>query len=184
MLIYLRFALPLICVRMTRKKIGVYAGSFDPPTNGHLWMISEAAKIFDTLIVAIGINSDKNYAFSVDNRIRMLKSITKGMKNIEVTSFKDMFLVDFAKKEGAGFIVRGIRDSEDFEYEKSIRSVNEDIDANILTVFLMPPLKLSSVSSSLVKGLVGNKNWEKIASKYVPRPVLSELKLHYKDTTQ
>jgi len=167
---------------MASKKIGVYAGSFDPPTNGHLWMILEAAKIFDELIVAVGVNSDKKYTFNVDDRIRMLKSITKGMKNIEVTNFKDMFLVDFAKKEGAGFIVRGIRDSKDFEYEKSIRSVNDDIDANILTVFLMPPPRLSAVSSSLVKGLVGNKNWEKIASKYVPSSVLSELKLHYTNT--
>ncbi|OWP54009.1 phosphopantetheine adenylyltransferase [Candidatus Micrarchaeum sp.] len=167
---------------MTGKKIGVYAGSFDPPTNGHLWMISKAAKIFDKLIVAIGINSDKKYAFSVENRVRMLKSITKGMENIEVTSFKDMFLVDFAKKEGANFIVRGIRDLKDFEYEKSIRSVNEDIEAVILTVFLMPPSKLSAVSSSLVKGLVGNKNWENIVSKYVPGAVLTELRLHHIDT--
>ena len=164
---------------MAGKRTGVYAGSFDPPTNGHVWMIYQAAKMFDRLIVAVGINSDKKYMFNLDDRTRMLKSITRGMKNVEVTSFKDMFLVDFAKAEGADFIIRGIRDSKDFEYEKSIRSVNEDIEKGITTIFLMPPFRLSSVSSSLIKGLVGNRNWEKIVSKYVPSPVLAELKLHH-----
>lgn len=166
---------------MAGKRIGVYAGSFDPPTNGHVWMISKSAKIFDRLIVAIGVNSDKRYTFSLEDRTEMLKSITKGIGNAEVTSFKDMFLVNFAKKKGANFIVRGIRDSKDFEYEKSIRSINEDIEEGVLTVFLIPPPKLSAVSSSLVKGLVGNRKWEDIVSRYVPSVVLAGLKCHYSD---
>ena len=161
---------------MESEKVGVYAGSFDPPTNGHLWMIKQSARIFDKLIVAIGVNSEKSYTFTLDQRKEMIKEITNGMGNISVTSFKDTFLVDFAKSEGAGFIVRGIRDSKDFEYEKSIRSVNEDINREVLTIFLMPPPKLSAISSSLVKGLVGNSSWEKIVSGYVPKYVLEYLK--------
>ena len=164
---------------MATEKIGVYVGSFDPPTNGHLWMIKQSAKIFDKLIVAIGVNSEKSYTFTLDQRKAMIKEITKGMSNISVTSFKDTFLVDFAKGVRAGFIVRGIRDSKDFEYEKNIRSVNEDINRDVLTVFLMPPAKLSAVSSSLVKGLVGNSGWEKIVSGYVPGYVLGYLKKEF-----
>ncbi|MGC9142396.1 MAG: pantetheine-phosphate adenylyltransferase [Candidatus Micrarchaeia archaeon] len=154
----------------------VYAGSFDPPTNGHLWMIEKGSQLFDRLIVAIGINSEKSYTFSVEERIEMLKEITKDISNVEITHFEDKFLVKYAKEIGAEFILRGIRDTKDYEYEKSMRSINEDIDKDITTIFLMPPEKLSKVSSSLVKGLVGSKGWEKIVAKYVPNIVLSYLK--------
>ncbi|EQD53956.1 pantetheine-phosphate adenylyltransferase [mine drainage metagenome] len=164
---------------MNGPRIGVYAGSFDPPTNGHVWMIKEGAKLFDKLIIAIGENSEKRYSFSIEQRIEMLKGITKGMDNVSVTYFENMFLVDYAKKIGAKFILRGIRDSKDYEYEKSIRSVNEDIGKSIMTVFLMPPNRLSAVSSSLVKGLVGTAGWERVVKGYVPSAVVGYLKAKY-----
>ncbi len=154
----------------------VYAGSFDPPTNGHVWMIKEGAKLFDKLIVAIGINPEKKYTFTIEERIKMLKSITKGMHNVSIKHFENKFLVDYARSVGAKFILRGIRDAKDYEYEKSMRSVNEDIDKGITTVFLMPPAKLSIVSSSLVKGLVGTSGWERVVKVYVPSIVVKYLK--------
>ncbi|MEM4068061.1 MAG: pantetheine-phosphate adenylyltransferase [Candidatus Micrarchaeaceae archaeon] len=155
---------------------GVYAGSFDPPTNGHLWMINKGASIFDKLVVAIGINPSKKYTFTIEERIDMLKHITKNLHNIEITHFENEFLVKYANNIGAQFILRGIRDSSDYEYEGSMRSVNEDIEGEITTIFLMPPEKLSKISSSLVKGLVGNNDWERIVSNYIPSYVLKYLK--------
>ncbi|MGC8586505.1 MAG: pantetheine-phosphate adenylyltransferase [Candidatus Micrarchaeia archaeon] len=154
----------------------VYAGSFDPPTNGHLWMIQKGASIFDKLVVAIGINPSKTYTFTLEERIDMLKYITKDLRNVAVAHFENEFLVRYAKSIGAQFILRGIRDSSDYEYEKSMRSVNEDIEKSITTVFLMPPEKLSKISSSLVKGLVGTKDWERIVSSYVPKYIFNYLK--------
>ncbi|MGC8671725.1 MAG: pantetheine-phosphate adenylyltransferase [Candidatus Micrarchaeia archaeon] len=160
----------------------VYAGSFDPPTNGHLWMINKGASIFDKLVVAIGINPSKAYTFSLADRLDMLKHITKNLPNVEVAHFENEFLVRYAKNIGAQFILRGIRDSNDYEYEKSMRSVNEDIEKEITTIFLMPPDKLSKVSSSLVKGLVGTNGWERLVSNYVPNYVFSYLKrMNYRD---
>ncbi|MGC8538148.1 MAG: pantetheine-phosphate adenylyltransferase [Candidatus Micrarchaeia archaeon] len=164
---------------MARQSVGVYAGSFDPPTNGHVWMIKEGAKLFDNLIIAIGVNPEKAYSFTVEQRIEMLKGITRGMENVSIKYFENMFLVDYAKRIGAKFILRGIRDSKDYEYEKSIRSVNENIGKSIMTVFLMPPSQLSSVSSSLVKGLVGTSGWERVVKKYVPSIVVGYLKAKY-----
>ncbi len=164
---------------MNGQSIGVYAGSFDPPTNGHVWMIKEGARLFDKLIIAIGVNPEKAYSFTIEQRVEMLKGITKGMDNISIRYFENMFLVDYAKKIGAKFILRGIRDSKDYEYEKSIRSVNENIGKSIMTVFLMPPNNLSSVSSSLVKSLVGTSGWERVVKKYVPAIVVSYLKTKY-----
>ena len=164
---------------MNGQSIGVYAGSFDPPTNGHVWMIKEGARLFDKLIIAIGVNPEKAYSFTIEQRMEMLKGITKGMDNISIRYFENMFLVDYAKKIGAKFILRGIRDSKDYEYEKSIRSVNENIGKSIMTVFLMPPSNLSSVSSSLVKGLVGASGWERVVKKYVPAIVVGYLKMKY-----
>ncbi|HLX55000.1 MAG TPA: pantetheine-phosphate adenylyltransferase [Aquella sp.] len=156
-------------------KIAVYAGSFDPITNGHLWMIEQSCKIFDKLIVAIGENADKAYTFSLKDRIELIQETTSKIPNVEVTHFKNLFLVDYAKSIGAGFIVRGIRNYTDYDYEKSIRHINSDLSKDITTVFLMPPRNFAEVSSSMVKGLVGSAGWEKIAKKYLPEPVLEKM---------
>jgi len=149
----------------------VYGGSFDPPTNGHLWMIEQGAKLFDVLVVALGINPSKEYAFSVDERVEMLRNITKDFRNITIDTFQDQFLVSYAESVGADHIIRGIRSEADYEYERVMRHVNSDLNSNILTVFLMPPREIAEVSSSFVKGLVGPEGWEKIVKKYVPKPV-------------
>lgn len=153
-------------------KRAVYAGTFDPITNGHLWMIDNGAKLFDELVVAIGINPNKKTAFSIKERIEMLEKCVSRHKNVKVASFEGEFLVNYAKSINADYILRGIRTNEDYEFEKGIAHINSDIRPEILTVFLMPPREMSEISSSLVKGLVGSKGWEKLVEKYLPKEII------------
>ena len=157
-------------------KTAVYAGSFDPVTNGHLWIIEQASKIFDKVIVAIGENAEKEYTFPLEERIEMLHIMTKNILNVEVTHFHNELLVNYAKRVGAQFIVRGIRNYSDYEYEKNMRYINSDLSQDINIVFLIPPRNYAEVSSSLVKGLVGSIGWEEIAKQYLPKIVLNKLK--------
>ena len=148
----------------------VYAGSFDPPTNGHVWMIEEGAKLFGSLVVAIGTNPEKESTFSVDTRMAMLDEITSELtaKNLEVAEFNNRYLVDYARSVGAQYMLRGIRSPTDFEYERVMRHVNADMSPDITTVFLMPPRLIAEVSSSLVKGMVGPEGWQDTVERFVP----------------
>jgi len=154
---------------------GVYAGSFDPPTNGHLWMIERGARMFDQLVVAIGESPEKSCMFSIAERNKMLSEISKGHKNIKITSFENELLINYARSINAKYILRGIRSYKDYEYEKAIREVNEDLDKDILTIYLLPSYDVANISSSLVKGLIGSRGWEKAVRKYVPKCVYEEL---------
>src|SRR5688572_18931596 len=97
------------------KKLGVYAGSFDPLTIGHLWMIEQGVQLFDRLVIAIGTNPDKKYVFSLEERLDMLRDSTRSFPNLSVTSFSNRFLIDFARSLGATHILRGIRSESDYE---------------------------------------------------------------------
>lgn len=156
-------------------KHGVYAGSFDPLTTGHLWMIEEGARLFENLTVAIGINPDKKYSFSLEDRLAMIGESCRGIKGVTITHFSNLYLIDYARSAGATHILRGIRSPIDFEFEKAMRHLNGDFDKHITTVFLIPPRNLSEVSSSMVKGLVGPKGWQKIVKPFVPPPVYARL---------
>jgi pantetheine-phosphate adenylyltransferase len=154
----------------------VYAGSFDPITNGHLWMIEQGVGLFDELVVAIGINPGKKYTFSLEDRLKVIDEViwtelSGYAEDITIASFENDFLVAYAKHIGADYILRGIRDVKDYEFERGIRHVNSDLHADIKTVFLIPPREITEVSSSLVKGLVGPNGWEDIVKKYVPQAV-------------
>ena len=149
----------------------VYAGSFDPITLGHHWMVERGSHLFDELVVAIGVNPDKEYRFELDERLAMLREATAGMANVRVASFENLFLVHYARQVGASFILRGIRNEQDYGYERGMRYVNAEFDADVQTVFLIPPRELVEVSSSFVKGLVGPAGWEDVVKKYVPEPV-------------
>ena len=154
----------------------VYAGSFDPITNGHLWMILRAPVEFD-LIVAVGTNPDKKYTFSEDERIEMLeKTIGASSASAKVSKMGNKLLVNYAKSIGSHYILRGIRSAADYEYERTMRYINSDISSGITTFFLMPPRELAEVSSSIVKGLVGSDGWENIVAQYVPLCVIEKLK--------
>lgn len=152
-------------------KIAVYAGSFDPITNGHLWMIEQGVKLFDQLIVAIGTNPDKRYTFSLEERLHLIAQVVGGLPNVRIDHFEKQFLVHYANAVGASYILRGIRSEGDYEYERVFRHLNSDQRPEITTVFLMPPRAIAEVSSSLVKGFVGPDGWETIVQQYVPPAV-------------
>jgi len=152
----------------------VYAGSFDPLTMGHLHMIREGARLFDEVIVAVGVNPGKKYTFTLDERLVLLKKCIAGLKNVRLGHFENKFLVEYAREVGAHYVLRGIRNAHDFEFERTMRQVNGDIDPQIATVFLMPPRELSEVSSSFVKGLVGPKGWPRVVKPYLPAPIYRE----------
>jgi len=146
----------------------VYAGSFDPITNGHVWMIEKGARLFDELIVAIGTNPDKSYTFSIEERLYMLRGAIQSLPHVRVDHFDNRYLVHYADTVDAQYILRGIRSAADYEYERVLRHINDDLRPEITTVFLMPPREIAEVSSSLVKGLVGPDGWEAIVQQYVP----------------
>ncbi|OSI12601.1 pantetheine-phosphate adenylyltransferase [Neisseria canis] len=153
----------------------VYAGSFDPPTNGHLWMIRQAQTMFDELIIAIGINPDKKSTYTIAERYAMLEAITQEFPNVRIYSFENRFLVDYAHDVDAKFIVRGIRTASDYEYERTIRYINSDLQPDILTIFLMPPREFAEVSSTMVKGMVGPSGWRQMIRRYVPDAVYEKI---------
>jgi len=159
---------------------GIYAGSFDPITNGHLWMIEQGSKLFDKLVVAIGINSDKKYTFSLDERVDMLRISTRTLPNVEVQTFENQFLVDYASSVDAQYVLRGIRTEGDYEYERGMRHINSDLNPQIITAFLMPPREIAEISSSLVKGLVGPEGWEEVVEGYVPRNMYNQFLVKFR----
>jgi pantetheine-phosphate adenylyltransferase len=158
-----------------RRRLGVYAGSFDPLTIGHLWMIEHGVQLFDHLIVAVGVNPDKRSSFSVEDRLAMLRESIVKLPNHSVASFTNLYLINYAQSIGATHILRGIRSAGDYEFERTMRNINGDLDENICTVFLMPPRGIAEISSSMVKGLIGPAGWRKIVRKYVPDPVYRRL---------
>lgn len=128
----------------------IYPGSFDPITFGHQDIIERSSAIFDELIVGVLNNSAKNSLFSVDERVSMLRELTKGIPNVTVDSF-DGLLVDYMKESGATIIVRGLRAVTDFEYELQIAQTNHVEYPEVETVFLTTNLKYSYLSSSVVR---------------------------------
>jgi pantetheine-phosphate adenylyltransferase len=156
-------------------RTAVYAGSFDPVTNGHLFMIREGARLFDRLVVAIGENPEKRSTFPLEQRLDLLTIVTRGLKNVRVDHFSHRFLIEYAAGAGAQYILRGIRNSADYAFESTMRNVNGDLNARITTVFLMPPRELAEVSSSFIRGLVGPRGWQRVVKKYVPGPVFRAL---------
>jgi len=155
-------------------KIGVYPGSFDPITNGHLDIIVRASKMFDKLIVLIAKNRDKKTTFELDERVSMIKEAIKEVhSNNVIVDHTDGLTVEYAKSKGAHSIVRGLRAVTDFEYEFQMSAVNKNIDKNIDMVFFMATSDFMFVSSSTIKELYfGKAN----ISRYVPNAVLSTFK--------
>lgn len=153
----------------------VYAGSFDPPTNGHMYMIREGARLFDELVVAVGVNPDKKTTFDLETRLGLLEAVTAGLENVRVESFENQFLIRYAASIGGRYILRGIRNGQDFSYERTMRHVNGDLEPDISTVFLIPPRHLAETSSSFVNGLVGPKGWRDVVKGFVPAEVYAAI---------
>jgi len=166
---------------MTGKMNGrcVYAGSFDPPTNGHVWMIEHGAQLFDELIIAVAKHPEKEYTFSIEDRLAWLEEIAARHENVSVASIQNEFLAHYAKRVDARFVIRGIRHEDDYQYERGMRYVNSDLNPELTTVFLMPPRTLCELSSSFVKGMIGPEGWEPVVERYVPAAVFERLELFH-----
>jgi pantetheine-phosphate adenylyltransferase len=135
---------------MSKPVTAIYPGSFDPVTNGHLDLIARGAMIFDQLVVAVAQNLEKDPLFPVKERVEMLEAVTFEWKNVEVDVFNGL-LVDYARSQNAGVIMRGIRAVSDYEYELQMAMMNRKIEPDIETVFMLPGEAYSYVSSRLVK---------------------------------
>ena len=160
----------------------VYCGSFDPLTVGHWKVIYEGVKLFDELIVAIGTNPNKKPMFTAEERRDMIVETIKEYDSfgslsphIKVDVFEDEFLVKYAQRQGADYVLRGIRDSEDFRQEQAYHAFNRKFGSGIQTVFLMPDPEFSVVSSSAIKGMIGPKGWQVFVSPFVTTPVYKKL---------
>jgi pantetheine-phosphate adenylyltransferase len=150
----------------------VYPGSFDPLTNGHLDIIRRATRLFDRVLVAVLENEGKAPLFSVAERMELINRCVKDIPGVEVHSFSGL-LVDFMHRAGANVVVRGIRAVSDYEYELQMALMNRDLSANVETIFMLPAVEYTYVSSRLVKEvfrLGGN------VAKLVPAPVLDSLR--------
>ena len=153
------------------ERIGIYPGSFDPVTNGHIDIITRASKMFDVLIVGVLNNNSKSPLFSFSERVNMLEEVTKNIGNVKVESFSGL-LVDFAKEKKASTIVRGLRATTDFEYELQIAQTNRIVNPDIDTLFLTTNLKYSYLSSTIVKEVAC---YGGDISKFVPPSVIEQI---------
>ncbi len=168
------------------KGTAIYPGSFDPPTNGHLDLIQRGAKIFEELVVAILRNSEKVPMFSVAERREMLRELTADLSNVRIDTF-DGLMVEYAKSMDAICVLRGIRAISDYEYELQMAFMNRNLEPTLETVFMMPAVKYSYVSSRLVrevaqaggpvKGLVPEIVEQKLREKLDPAYKLGETQL-------
>jgi len=135
-------------------KRALFPGSFDPLTLGHYDIIKRGVTLFDEVIVAIGINADKSYMFSLEQRQKFIEEAFQNEPKIKVVTYKGL-TVDFCKEIGVGFILRGLRNPADFEFEKAIAHTNRDL-APIETVFLLTSAQTSYISSSIVRDVIIN----------------------------
>lgn len=149
----------------------VYAGSFDPVTRGHLDLICRAARLFDRVVVAVGVHPTRRPLFTVDERLAMLSEAASGLNNIEVTSF-DGLLIDFCKRIDANILIRGLRHSMDFEYELQIAQANADMAPDVETIFLPTANKYGFITASLVREIASHGG---DVRRYVPENVVESL---------
>lgn len=146
------------------KQIAVFPGSFDPFTRGHKNIVERALPLFDEVVIAIGTNSEKKTLFSLEKRMGWIGELFGGEPRISVTSYEGL-TIDFCKRYGAAFIVRGVRNTVDFEYEKAIAQMNKELSGGIETLVLFADPEHSSVSSSAIRDIIKNKH---DYSRYVP----------------
>ena len=145
-------------------KIGVFAGSFDPITRGHEDIVLQAMPLFDEIIIAIGVNIDKKYAFPLEDRIKWIENTFTEYPKVKVVSYQGL-TVDLCKKMKAGFIIRGLRNTTDFEYESIIAEANKKLNPEVETVFFLSKPELRCVSSTVVRDVLKNNG---NASAFIP----------------
>lgn len=155
----------------------VYPGSFDPLSNGHLDIINRAAKILDELHIIVSVNKSKKNTFTIEERVNMIKLVTKHLPNVYVTSYEGL-VVNYCKENGIKILIRGLRNYQDYEAEFSLYQFNRDIDSNVETMLMMPTNKHIFVSSSAIKELV---SFDADISNYVPAEIKEMIINKYKN---
>lgn len=135
---------------MSEKKIALFPGSFDPFTKGHEDIVKRGLSIFDEIIIAVGYNSAKKHYFDVDYMVEKIESAFAGDNRVTVLTYNEL-TADLAKRTGANYLIRGLRNTTDFEYENSISQVNRYINANLETVFLITSPELAHISSTIIR---------------------------------
>jgi pantetheine-phosphate adenylyltransferase len=149
------------------KRIAVFPGSFDPITTGHQEIINRGLLLFDEVIVGIGVNSSKRYFFPIEKRMEWIGKVFADENRIKIDQYEGL-TIDFCKANDAQFILRGLRASADFEFEKGIAQMNASMAPDIQTVFLVSSPSLSCVSSTIVRDIIQNGG---DASNFVPKEI-------------
>ena len=157
-----------------KARVAVYTGSFDPVTLGHLNVIERASKLFDELVVGIGLNSEKQALFTSDEKVELLEAVVAPFNNVRVATFTGL-AVSFVRQCGSCVMVRGVRPLTDIAGEFTMLMANRQLDSDIETVFLMADEHYSHVSSSLIKQIALLSDDDKLA-KFVPHPVIAPLR--------
>ncbi len=152
---------------LTEKRIAVFPGSFDPFTIGHESLVRRSIGLFDELIIAVGINATKTNMFTVEQRMKWIKDVFKDEKKVSVDSFTGL-TIDYCRKKGAKLILRGLRTSADFEFEKAIAQMNHSLAEEIETIFILPLPEHGAINSTIIRDIVRNKG---NASPFVPKGV-------------
>jgi len=148
-------------------KIAIFPGSFDPITAGHVDIVERAAPLFDKIIVAIGVNTQKKYLFPFDQRMEWLKAVFKNEPKVTVDSYEGL-TAHYCNKIGAGYMVRGLRNASDFDYEKTISQLNNIVGQGVETVFLISHPEFSHISSTIVREIIKGKG---DASPFLPKEI-------------
>ena len=148
-------------------KIAVFPGSFSPFTLGHKAVVDSALLRFDKVIIAVGNNPEKNQYFSIEERLKWINNVYKNTPNVSVERYEGL-TVDFCKKANANFIVRGLRDSHDFKFEKNIAQMNKKLNAKMETIFIITPAEFSHISSTILRDII--KNGGDI-SEFIPKEI-------------
>ncbi len=152
-------------------RVGVYPGSFDPVTLGHLDIIERGAKVVDRLVVGVLVNSQKQPMFSMEQRVTLLRTACEHLPNVEIIPF-DGLLVDFLKKEGATVVIRGLRAVTDFEYELQMAQANRALYPDMETIFLTTHVEYSYISSTVVKDVLKHGG---SVERFVPSSCLEQI---------
>jgi pantetheine-phosphate adenylyltransferase len=154
------------------QRVAVFPGTFDPFTNGHLDIVNKALRLFDVLIIAIGHNANKKHLFSLEKRQEWIKAVFAHEPRVRVDSYSGLTSV-FCRNNNADFIVRGLRTSYDFEYEKQIARVNEHLNDGMLNIFLISDESVSSVSSTIVRDLI---IYDGDYQSFIPKEIVIDVK--------
>lgn len=153
-------------------KTCVFAGTFDPFTNGHAYVVEKCLEMFDNVIIAVGVNVDKTPLFNEEQRVNAIKKIYSDESRVEVLTYDGM-LADFMKQKGVKMTVRGIRNQDDYKYETTMAHYNQDMYPEIITVYIPTPVELTYVSSSAIRNIL-ELNGE--IKEYVPHAIADYLK--------